>query len=51
MEKFSITVNAAEGLHARPAHLFCAKAGEFDADFQVCNASTGSDFVNAKSML
>jgi phosphotransferase system HPr (HPr) family protein len=51
MQRLHITINASEGLHARPAHLFCAKAGEFAADIQVRNLSTESDFVNAKSIL
>ncbi len=51
MEKFTLTINAAEGLHARPAHLFCAKAGEFDSEIQLRNVTTGSEFVNAKSIL
>lgn len=51
MEKRNITVNASEGLHARPAHLFCALASEFSADIQVRNSTTESDFVNAKSIL
>jgi len=46
-----IMVNASEGLHARPAHLFCTKASEFVADIQVRNITTESDFVNAKSIL
>lgn len=51
MEKQRISVYAFEGLHARPAHLFCAKSSEFVADIRVCNVSTQSDFVNAKSIL
>jgi phosphotransferase system HPr (HPr) family protein len=51
MQKLQIIINASEGLHARPADLFCTKAGRFEADIQVRNISTGSDFVNAKSIL
>ena len=51
MQTLTINVNAAEGLHARPAHLFCALAGNFTADLQVRNLTTESEFVNAKSIL
>lgn len=51
MQTLTITVNAAEGLHARPAHLFCALASNFTSDLQVRNLTTESEFVNAKSIL
>ena len=51
MQKILITINAEEGLHARPAHLFCAAAGKYQSSVQVRNLTTGSDFVNAKSIL
>jgi phosphotransferase system HPr (HPr) family protein len=51
MQSLTITVNAAEGLHARPAHLFCAQATKSPADIQVRNVTTESGFVTAKSIL
>lgn len=51
METTRLTVQAAEGLHARPAHLFVSLTGSFESDIQVRNLTTGSDFTNAKSIL
>jgi phosphotransferase system HPr (HPr) family protein len=51
MKNVIISIPAAEGLHARPAHLFCTAAGKYQADVRVRNASTGTKFVNAKSIL
>lgn len=39
------------GLHARPAALFVKKAGSFSAHVTVENLSSGSQTVNAKSIL
>ena len=51
MQKITLTIQAEEGLHARPASLFCAEAGKYQASIQVRNLTTGSDYVNAKSIL
>lgn len=39
------------GLHARPAAMFVKKAGSFSARITVENLSSGSQPVNAKSIL
>lgn len=51
MQTLTIAIQAAEGLHARPAHLFCAVAGKYAAEVKVRNLSTTSMAVNAKSIL
>ena len=51
MKNLTITVEASEGLHARPAHLFVSTAGKFEADVQVRSLTGESEFVNAKSIL
>jgi phosphocarrier protein len=51
MQKVKLTIHAEEGLHARPAHLFCAEAGKYKSVVQVRNLTTAADFVNAKSIL
>ncbi len=44
-------MNSEQGLHARPANLFIRTANQFSCDIKVKNLTTGSDFVNAKSIL
>jgi phosphotransferase system HPr (HPr) family protein len=39
------------GLHARPAADFVSAANQYDAVIQVRNLTTGSDWVDAKSIL
>ena len=39
------------GLHARPASLFIQGASEFQSNIEVRNETTGSDWVDAKSIL
>lgn len=51
MQKKEIVISAEEGLHARPAYLFCAEANQYQSAVQVRNLTTGSAFVNAKSIL
>jgi phosphocarrier protein len=51
METVLLMINAPEGLHARPAALFCAKASKYTSILKVRNASTASHFVDAKSIL
>ena len=51
METAELTVNSKQGLHARPADLFIRTANQFSCDIKVKYLTTGSDFVNAKSIL
>ena len=51
METAELTVNSEQGLHARPADLFIHTANQFSCNIKVKNFTTGSDFVNAKSIL
>ena len=51
MQVLKITVKTTEGLHARPATLFCSLAGSFSSDIQIKNLNRDSEFVNAKSIL
>ncbi|HEC34127.1 MAG TPA: HPr family phosphocarrier protein [Chloroflexi bacterium] len=39
------------GLHARPAAVFVKEAGRFESDIRVRNATMGTDWVDAKSIL
>jgi len=51
MQTLSIIINADEGLHARPAHLFCAEAKKYQSYIQIRNQTTASSPVNAQSIL
>lgn len=51
MVEFSIKVENEVGLHARPASLFVQTSNEFEANIEVRNATSGSDWVDAKSIL
>lgn len=51
MVQAEITLNNELGLHARPADLFVRTANKFKSDIKVSNVSTGSNDVNAKSIL
>jgi phosphocarrier protein HPr len=51
MQSLTTTITVPEGLHARPAQVFCAAAGNFQSEVRVRNKTTGSGFVNAKSIL
>jgi phosphocarrier protein len=51
MIETELTLNNKQGLHARPADLFVRTANKFKSDIKVCNLSTESDDVNAKSIL
>jgi phosphocarrier protein HPr len=51
MQSIQINIDADEGLHARPAHVFCTEASKYQSVIQVRNMTTGSGFVNAKSIL
>ena len=46
-----MTIQNKTGLHARPAAAFAETAGKFGAKIQVRNLSSGSAFVNAKSIV
>jgi phosphotransferase system HPr (HPr) family protein len=51
MVETELTLNNDQGLHARPADLFVRTANKFKSDITVRNLSTGSNDVNAKSIL
>jgi phosphotransferase system HPr (HPr) family protein len=51
MVQFSIQVINEVGLHARPASLFVQTANEFSAEIEVRNKTSGSDWMDAKSIL
>jgi phosphotransferase system HPr (HPr) family protein len=51
MVKTNLIIHAQEGLHARPAHLFCMSANKFQSEILVRNVSTDSTPVTAKSIL
>lgn len=51
MEYRRIKVTNEVGLHARPAALFVKESGLFKSDIRVRNATTDSDWVDAKSIL
>lgn len=51
MVQTELTLNNDQGLHARPADLFVRTANKFKSTIKVRNISTGSEDVNAKSIL
>lgn len=51
MPSLEITVNHKVGLHARPAAEFVKTANNFPCDITVTNLTSGSDTINAKSIL
>lgn len=51
MVETELTLNNEQGLHARPADLFVRTANKFKSEITVRNLSTGSNDVNAKSIL
>ena len=51
MPKLEIAVKHEVGLHARPAASFVKIANSYPCDVTVANLTTGSDPVNAKSIL
>lgn len=50
-ESIELRIDHEVGLHARPAAIFVETAAKFDALITIENLSTGSDQVNAKSIL
>lgn len=51
MQTLRIKIQSSEGLHARPAHLFCTTAVKFKSELKIQNVTKGSKVVNAKSIL
>jgi phosphotransferase system HPr (HPr) family protein len=51
MLETKITITNKVGLHARPASLFVQVANKCASDITVCNLSTASKPVNAKSII
>ncbi|HJO32732.1 MAG TPA: HPr family phosphocarrier protein [Anaerolineales bacterium] len=51
MESIQVTVSNSVGLHARPAALFVQAASRFPCELTATNLTTGSEPVNAKSIL
>jgi len=51
MPKLEIAVNHKVGLHARPAAAFVKTAHSFPCDVTVTNLTSGSETINAKSIL
>ncbi|MDO9066233.1 MAG: HPr family phosphocarrier protein, partial [Chloroflexota bacterium] len=51
MQTFTAIIRNRVGLHARPAAVFVKTASRFKSTITVCNATTGSQAVNAKSIL
>ena len=49
--KKKMTVRSEQGLHARPADLFVHTANRFHSQILVCNLTSGTGPVNAKSIL
>lgn len=51
MEKFTVTINTAVGLHARPASEFVKTANQFKSSIKIGNSTRGTALVNGKSIL
>jgi phosphotransferase system HPr (HPr) family protein len=51
MKKAMILVQAEVGLHARPAAVFVKQAGQFACEIRIRNCTSGSSWVDAKSIL
>lgn len=51
MVEAELTLKNEQGLHARPADLFVRTANKFQSDIKIKNITTGSNEVNAKSIL
>ncbi len=51
MREIEVVVRHEVGLHARPASLFVKLASKFPCNINVRNLTTGSQAVNAKSIL
>ena len=44
-------MNSEQGLHGHPVDRFIRAANQFSCDIKINNLTTGSDFINAKSIL
>jgi phosphotransferase system HPr (HPr) family protein len=51
MQKATLQVTAAVGLHARPAALFVQQANRFESEIEVRNVTADSEWTDAKSIL
>jgi phosphotransferase system HPr (HPr) family protein len=51
VRRLRLVVQNSEGLHARPAAVFVSKAARFASRIQVRNATSGSQWADAKSIL
>jgi len=51
MVEKQLTVRSEQGLHGRPADLFVRTANQFDCDLTICNVTSSSEAMNAKSIL
>lgn len=51
MQSNLFTIHNEVGLHARPAALFVRTAAQFKSTIKVRNATRGTPFINAKSIL
>jgi len=51
MQELHLRVMNEVGLHARPAAVFVREAARFECEIRVRNATTKSDWVDAKSIL
>lgn len=51
MVETKLTIKSEQGLHARPADLFVRTANRYKSNIRISNISTGSEHVNAKSIL
>ena len=51
MIEISMIVDHEVGLHARPASIFVKTAGTFQSQIRIRNATSDSDWVDAKSIL
>ncbi len=48
MKEFSVKINSATGLHARPASLFVSEASKFQSEIKL---NKGDQSVNGKSIM
>jgi phosphocarrier protein HPr len=51
MKQLTLQITSEVGLHARPAALFVQQANRFSSEIQIRNLTTGSDWVDSRSIL
>jgi phosphotransferase system HPr (HPr) family protein len=51
MVETQLKVSSEQGLHGRPADIFVRMTNKFECEITIRNLTTGSDMVNAKSLL